>query len=133
MIKGMKAWTTFSYTNLAITGSPASGALSGTTVPGGASSLQQRCYRYSYHHKLQYSFRSRSRPAVYKATGHGAEQSDQTLKGFEKVNIQAGQSVTVSIVLRMKDLAYWDTARKSWTVPKGSITASVEASRGMLG
>ena len=30
--------------------------------------------------------------------------------------------------LRKKDLSYWDTSAKAWTVPKGSITVSMGAS-----
>jgi beta-glucosidase len=38
------------------------------------------------------------------------------LKGFRRVALKAGETKTVGITLRAKDLAYWDAAKKQWVV-----------------
>ncbi|KNZ63973.1 hypothetical protein VP01_107g2 [Puccinia sorghi] len=50
------------------------------------------------------------------------------LRGFERVWLRQGQSQTVSMDLRMKDVSYWDTITQSWRVPKGKFTFMVGSS-----
>ncbi|KAF4440063.1 hypothetical protein F53441_12385 [Fusarium austroafricanum] len=48
----------------------------------------------------------------------------RTLRGFEKVHIEPGESQKVSFNLKRRDLSYWDVASQEWVVPKGEIKLS---------
>ena len=47
------------------------------------------------------------------------------LKGFTRVDVPAGKTVTATIPLRIEDLKYWDTASHGWTYPKDPVTIMV--------
>jgi beta-glucosidase len=49
------------------------------------------------------------------------------LKGFKRVNIQAGKSVKVSIKVPADDLKYWDIKKNAFELEKGTIKLSVGA------
>jgi beta-glucosidase len=46
------------------------------------------------------------------------------LRGFEKVYITPGASADVRIVLRRRDLSYWDVTAQSWIIPQGNFAFS---------
>jgi beta-glucosidase len=50
------------------------------------------------------------------------------LKGFASVEVAAGASREVTIVIPTEDLAYFDSASAAWTVESGDYTVSVGAS-----
>jgi beta-glucosidase len=50
------------------------------------------------------------------------------LRGFQKVNLVAGASSTVTFDIRRKDLSYWDVASQAWKVPAGTFNVYVGAS-----
>ncbi|MFZ1382261.1 MAG: glycoside hydrolase family 3 C-terminal domain-containing protein [Scrofimicrobium sp.] len=50
------------------------------------------------------------------------------LKAFASVELAAGETKTVTIVVRRKDLAYWDVRVSKWIVEGGSYTVDVAAS-----
>jgi beta-glucosidase len=52
----------------------------------------------------------------------------QELKGFERVNLKAGERKTVSIPLDAKRLAYWDISKNDWQVERDSIEIRVGGS-----
>jgi beta-glucosidase len=43
------------------------------------------------------------------------------LKGFERVELNPGESKTVTVTLDKRSLAYWDTASKGWKVDPGKF------------
>lgn len=43
------------------------------------------------------------------------------LRAFERVALEAGQTRTVRLDVPARDLAYWDTARRRWTVEPGPV------------
>ncbi|PSN65799.1 avenacinase [Corynespora cassiicola Philippines] len=45
----------------------------------------------------------------------------RSLRGFDKISIDAGESATVSFPLMRRDLSYWDVVTQSWTLPTGTI------------
>lgn len=47
------------------------------------------------------------------------------LKGFVRVDVPAGKTVTATIPLRIADLKYWDTSNSSWKYPAGPVTVMV--------
>ncbi|MGD0591673.1 MAG: glycoside hydrolase family 3 C-terminal domain-containing protein [Bacteroidota bacterium] len=50
------------------------------------------------------------------------------LKGFKKVEIEAGQSMNVQIQLTMKDFSFWNPATKDWFAEKGRFNIFVGSS-----
>jgi beta-glucosidase len=56
------------------------------------------------------------------------ERPIKELKGFERVNFSAGETKTVQIILKKKDLAYWDKSAGGWTVEKDKIKLMIGSS-----
>jgi beta-glucosidase len=50
------------------------------------------------------------------------------LKGFARIDLQPGESKSVSIPVSRQDLAYWDPHTKEWTVSPGAYKIEVGAS-----
>jgi beta-glucosidase len=50
------------------------------------------------------------------------------LKGFKRVFVKKGETVQVSIPLKASDLAYWDTASKSWVLEPGKVSIKIGSS-----
>jgi beta-glucosidase len=50
-----------------------------------------------------------------------AGEPPRQLKGFDKVDLQPGQSKTVSFTLNGHDISYWDDAADGWVVPDGQF------------
>jgi beta-glucosidase len=51
----------------------------------------------------------------------------KSLKGFKRVFIPAGRSITVPISLKADDLAYWDEKRHTFVLEKGSLQLMIGA------
>ena len=51
--------------------------------------------------------------------GSGVERAEKEMKGFRKVLVPTGQSVSVNIAIPVKDLAYYDVAAGKWVVEPG--------------
>jgi beta-glucosidase len=51
-----------------------------------------------------------------KHLGSKVERPIKELKGFERVALKAGETKTVHLTLKAKDLAYWDVEKKQWVV-----------------
>ena len=47
------------------------------------------------------------------------------LKGFERVELQAGETKHVSVPLNARSFAYWDVKAHRWTIDPGKFTISV--------
>jgi beta-glucosidase len=85
------AYTTFNYTNISITGSPTSGAASGTIVPGGSSSLFDTAATVAATITNSGSVAGAEVAQVYIGLPSTAPGSPvRQLRGFEKVNIKPG-------------------------------------------
>ncbi len=53
------------------------------------------------------------------------ERPQLELKGFERVRIEAGAERDVALVLKPRDLAYWDAASHTWRVEKEHVRVLV--------
>jgi beta-glucosidase len=125
----MTAYTTFNYSNIAITGTPTPGPASGTIVPGGSSSLFDTVATVTATIRNSGSVAGAEVAQLYIGLPSTAPSSPvRQLRGFQKVNIKAGANATVTFKLRRKDLSFWDTSAKAWTVPTGSFAVGVGAS-----
>ncbi|KAH9474066.1 hypothetical protein Pst134EA_001117 [Puccinia striiformis f. sp. tritici] len=52
----------------------------------------------------------------------------KVLRGFERVFLGKGESKTVTLDLRRKDLSYWDVISQVWKVPNGSFKFMIGSS-----
>jgi beta-glucosidase len=63
-----------------------------------------------------------------KHMGSKVERPIKELKGFQRVALKAGESKTVEIPLKAKDLAYWDEPKKQWVVEDEKVNLMVGGS-----
>ncbi|WES63053.1 glycoside hydrolase family 3 C-terminal domain-containing protein [Microbacter sp. GSS18] len=56
------------------------------------------------------------------------QRPERELKTFASVALDAGESREIALVVRRKDLAYWDIRTDSWVVEGGTYTVDVAAS-----
>ncbi|KAF1831336.1 avenacinase [Decorospora gaudefroyi] len=64
-------------------------------------------------------------PQLYLSYPDEAHAPLRSLRGFDKVFLQAGQATTVTFPLARRDLSYWDTIAQAWTLPRGEIRVRV--------
>ncbi len=53
--------------------------------------------------------------------GSAVERPRMELKGFKRVRIEAGAELDVTLKLKARDLAYWDTPSHTWRVEKEQV------------
>ncbi|KAF4543146.1 Beta-d-glucoside glucohydrolase protein [Lasiodiplodia theobromae] len=58
----------------------------------------------------------------------GVDVPVRQLRGFEKIDLAAGESGSVDFIIRRKDASYWDVASQQWVLPTGEYTVTVGAS-----
>jgi len=63
-----------------------------------------------------------------KHMGSKVERPIEELKGFERVALKAGETKTVHLTLKAKDLAYWDSQKKQWVIEEEKVNLLVGAS-----
>ncbi|KAH7338249.1 glycoside hydrolase superfamily [Rhizoctonia solani] len=56
------------------------------------------------------------------------KQPVRSLRGFDKLCLNKGETRTATFKLRQKDHAVWDVVRQTWTIPQGESTAYVGSS-----
>ena len=49
------------------------------------------------------------------------ERAAKALKGFKRIPVPKGGTVTVSIPLKSDDLQYWDTQKQKWVLETGKV------------
>ncbi len=64
--------------------------------------------------------------------GTTARRPAKELKGFVRETVEPGQTVRVTIPLRISDLKYWDAASSSWKIESGPVTVMVGGSSANL-
>ncbi|KAI0034487.1 beta-glucosidase [Vararia minispora EC-137] len=67
-------------------------------------------------------------PQLYVKHPESANEPPQILKGFTDVDLEAGQSKTVSLTLSRFDLSIWDVDNQSWVKPNGTFGITIGAS-----
>lgn len=112
-----------------MTGTPTSGPESGSTVPGGTTSLFDVVATITATVTNSGTVPAAEVAQLYLGFPDSAPDIPvRQLRGFEKTNIQPGESATAKFELRRKDISYWDTASKKWNVPKGTFNVDVGSS-----
>ncbi|KAH7354245.1 glycosyl hydrolase family 3 C-terminal domain-containing protein [Plectosphaerella cucumerina] len=46
----------------------------------------------------------------------------RTLRGFDKVYLEVGETRDIQFDLQRRDLSFWDVAKKGWVIPEGMFT-----------
>jgi len=64
-------------------------------------------------------------PQLYLSYPPEANAPVRSLRGFEKMALDAGASCTVQFPLTRRDLSYWETTAQAWTLPAGNIGVHV--------
>jgi beta-glucosidase len=52
------------------------------------------------------------------------------LKGFKKVFLKAGETKTITIPIKVQDMAYWDEKTSAWKVDSGEFILNLATSAG---
>jgi beta-glucosidase len=102
------SYTSFSYSNLHV----------GTLPQGGAASVTATV--------TNTGTRSGADVAQLYVTDPAASgQPPRQLEGFQRVNLAAGASATVTFPLTQQNLQYWNSSTNSWATSTGNYTVSV--------
>ena len=64
-------------------------------------------------------------PQLYLSYPPEANAPARSLRGFEKMRLEARASGTVQFSLTRRDLSYWETTAQAWTLPAGRIGVQV--------
>ena len=64
--------------------------------------------------------------------GTTARRPAKELKGFTRETVQPGQTVQVTIPLRVSDLKYWDSTSSAWKIESGPVNVMVGGSSAAL-
>ncbi|KAI0735313.1 beta-glucosidase [Earliella scabrosa] len=123
------SYTTFSYSNLKVSGSTAGGS---RQAPGPGSSLDPWLHEpvvtVSFTLKNTGARAGTEVPQLYTTPPASAQSAPLNLKGFDAVYLGPGESKTVSFELSRYDFSVWDVVSQSWQIPAGTTGISVGAS-----
>lgn len=64
-------------------------------------------------------------PQLYLSYPEEADAPVRSLRGLEKVALDAGASATLDFPLSRRDLSYWNTVTQAWTHPAGAVRVYV--------
>ncbi|KAI9057104.1 glycoside hydrolase family 3 protein [Trametes sanguinea] len=118
------SYTTFSYSDLHISGSTAGG----TRQPmGPGSSLDP--WLHDPVVTVSFTLQNTGRvPQLYTSPPASSQSAPFNLKGFDAVFLNPGESKTVTFQLSRYDFSTWDVVAQRWEVAKGVTGISVGAS-----
>ncbi|KAF8203069.1 beta-glucosidase [Pholiota molesta] len=112
------SYTTFQYSNLAITGTSGGG----TAPTGPGSSLDP------WSVGLSIRLSENQIPQLYLALPASAKSPPKSLKGFDSIFLTPGQTTTVTMQLSRFDLSIWDVVNQRWSIPSGQTGILIGAS-----
>ncbi|KAI1299578.1 glycoside hydrolase family 3 protein [Xylaria venustula] len=122
------SYTNFTYSDIAISGKPTSGAATGTIVPGGRADLWDTVATVTATITNSGSVAGAEVAQLYVGYPASANTPPKQLRGFEKTSLNAGAKATVSFALLRRDLSVWDAGKQNWVVPAGDFTFYVGSS-----
>lgn len=122
------AYTNFTYSGIAVQGSPKSGAATGSVVPGGRSDLWGTVTTVTVTVANSGSVKGAEVAQLYVGFPASANTPPKQLRGFQKTLLDAGAKASVSFSLLRRDLSVWDSRQQNWVVPTGEFTLYVGSS-----
>ncbi|KII87088.1 glycoside hydrolase family 3 protein [Plicaturopsis crispa FD-325 SS-3] len=123
------SYTTFEYSGLQLhtLANPKSVA-GGDVQPGGKTGLWTNSVNATFTVKNTGAYDGNEVAQLYIGFPTSANEPPRVLRGFERQFIRKGDSASVTIGLRVKDLSIWDTPSQSWVIPDGEYTVYVGSS-----
>lgn len=120
------SYTTFSVSDLNIVknGAPKNDQ---TIIPGGKVALWEQLYTVTVNVTNTGGVLGAAIPQLYVTKIPGAPPKQ--LRGFEKVELDAGGSAVVEFVLMKRDVSYWDVVTQDWVIGEGAGVAVGFSSR----
>ncbi|KAI1200651.1 glycoside hydrolase family 3 protein [Nemania serpens] len=122
------SYTNFTYSGIAVQGSPKSGAATGSVVPGGRSDLWGTVTTVTVTVANSGSVKGAEVAQLYVGFPASANTPPKQLRGFQKTLLDAGAKASVSFSLLRRDLSVWDSRQQNWVVPTGEFTLYVGSS-----
>ncbi|PYH83901.1 putative beta-glucosidase D [Aspergillus uvarum CBS 121591] len=123
------SYTTFKYSDLSIkTPSATTKAPRGNNTVGGNSDLWDVVGTVSARITNNGTLAGAEVPQLYLGFPDAADQPVRQLRGFERVELRAGQEAIVTFNLRRRDISYWDVTAQQWLVASGKYQVYVGAS-----
>ncbi|KAI1349447.1 glycoside hydrolase superfamily [Xylaria sp. FL0043] len=122
------SYTNFTYSGIAVEGKPASGAATGSVIPGGRADLWDPVATVSVTVANTGAIKGAEVAQLYVGYPASANAPPKQLRGFEKTLLDAGAKSTVSFQLLRRDLSVWDTTKQNWVIPAGEFTFYVGSS-----
>lgn len=98
------------------------------TNPGGAAKLWENVVSVSFSVKNTGKYDGHEVSQLYLGFPKGSGEPPRILRGFERTFLRRGQSQTVTLQLRQRDISIWDVLQQKWVVPKGTFKVEVGSS-----
>ncbi|KAJ7625259.1 beta-glucosidase [Mycena polygramma] len=95
---------------------------------GGPSALYEDILSVSFRVQNTGSVAGNEVSQLYLSFPTGYGQPPKVLRGFARTMLGRGQSKTVTLPLRLKDVSVWDVVSQTWIVPKGTFKVMVGSS-----
>lgn len=123
------SYATFNYVGLVVSISATAGASNGRIIPGGAEDLFESVGTISVTVQNTGEVAGAEVAQLYLGLPESAPSTPpKQLRGFQKLNLQPGESGTATFELTRRDLSYWDVQTQKWVLPSGTFTVYVGAS-----
>lgn len=119
------SYTTFNYSSISVTGTVPSG--NAPTGPGSSTApdLHKKIVTVTFTVTNTGTRAGTEIAQLYISPPASAQSPPYLLKGFEAVDLAAGESKTVTIQLSRFDFSIWSTSAKAWSVPTGQHKITV--------
>lgn len=123
------SYTTFNYVGLVVSISAPPGPSNGRIIPGGPEELFDSVGTISVTIQNTGAVTGAEVAQLYLGLPNSAPSTPpKQLRGFQKLNLQPGESGTATFELNRRDLSYWDVQTQKWVVPRGTFSVYVGAS-----
>lgn len=124
------SYTNFTYSNMKVDNpySNLTAYPTGELSVGGYSDLWDMVSNISVEVSNTGSVDGAEVPQLYIGYPSMANQPIRQLRGFERVEIEAGGQTTTTFSLRRRDISYWDVVAQKWAVAAGQYNVYVGAS-----
>ncbi|KAI0467679.1 glycoside hydrolase family 3 protein [Xylaria cf. heliscus] len=122
------SYTNFTYSGIAVTGTPKSGAATGNTIPGGRADLWDTVATVTVTVANSGAVKGAEVAQLYVGYPASANTPPKQLRGFEKTLLEVGAKQSVSFKLLRRDISVWDSTKQNWVIPAGEFTFYVGSS-----
>lgn len=127
------SYTTFSLTDLSVSPVSNSSAIAGVpaaaaeAAPGGNPALWDAVYKVTATVQNTGDVAGAAVPQLYVELPASAGEGTpvKQLRGFEKIELEAGEAQEVTFELMRRDVSVWDVVAQEWSVPSGTFGVHV--------